>query len=106
MHACACMCIKRVTDNKEVFEAWVEKALWLRVSRRGSGSDSRRAGGAQDAEGEGVKNLIEERRCTLLVFPPSYSPDSSPIEEAFSKIKHLVRKAGKRTQEALNEAIA
>ena len=30
----------------------------------------------------------------------------NPIEEAFSKIKNLVRKAGERDGEALNEAIA
>ncbi len=39
------------------------------------------------------------------MFLPSYSPDLNPIEEAFSKIKGLVRKAGARTREALVEAI-
>ncbi|MDP9477710.1 MAG: IS630 family transposase, partial [Actinomycetota bacterium] len=34
-----------------------------------------------------------------------YSPDFSPIEEAFSKVKGLLRKAGARTREALVEAI-
>jgi transposase len=51
-----------------------------------------------------VKDLIEERGADL-VFLPSYSPDMNPIEEAFSKIKHLVRKAGARVREALVEAI-
>jgi len=47
-----------------------------------------------------------ERRGADLVFLPSYSsPDLNPIEEAFSKIKQLVRKAGARTREALVEAI-
>ena len=36
---------------------------------------------------------------------PSYSPDMNPIEEAFSKIKHLVRKEGARVREVLVEAI-
>ena len=36
---------------------------------------------------------------------PSYSPEMNPIEEAFSKIKHLVRKAVARTREELLEAI-
>ncbi len=40
------------------------------------------------------------------MYLPSYSPDLNPIEEAFSKIKGLVRKAGARTREALVEAIA
>jgi transposase len=53
---------------------------------------------------EKVKDLIEERGADL-VFLPSYSPDMNPIEEAFSKIKQLVRKAGARVCEALVEAI-
>jgi transposase len=52
-----------------------------------------------------VRELIEERGADLL-FLPSYSPDLNPIEEAFSKIKNIVRKAGARTREALVEAIA
>lgn len=52
-----------------------------------------------------VRELIEARGADLL-FLPSYSPDLNPIEEAFSKIKTLVRKAGARTREALIEAIA
>lgn len=52
-----------------------------------------------------VRDLIEERGCELVFLPP-YSPDFNPIEEAFSKIKNVVRKAGARTREALDEAIA
>jgi transposase len=40
-----------------------------------------------------------------LVFLPSYSPDLNPIEEAFSKIKNILRKSGARTHQALLEAI-
>ncbi len=36
---------------------------------------------------------------------PAYSPDFSPIEEAFSKVKALLRSAAARTREALVEAI-
>ena len=53
---------------------------------------------------EKVRELIEARGADL-VFLPSYSPDMNPIEEAFSKIKQLVRKAGARVREALVEAI-
>ena len=52
-----------------------------------------------------VRELIESRGCDLL-FLPSYSPDFNPIEEAFSKIKNIVRKLGVRTREALDEAIS
>jgi transposase len=41
-----------------------------------------------------------------LVFLPAYSPDLSPVEEAFSKIKALVKAAGARTRAALDAAIA
>jgi transposase len=51
-----------------------------------------------------VSDLVEGRGADL-VFLPSYSPDMNPIEEAFSKIKTLVRKVGARTREALVEAI-
>lgn len=40
-----------------------------------------------------------EARGARLVFLPPYSPDLSPIEPAWSKIKHLVRKAAARTWE-------
>ena len=52
-----------------------------------------------------VRELIEQKGCELL-YLPSYSPDYNPIEEAFAKIKHLLRKASARTKEALVEAIA
>ena len=52
-----------------------------------------------------VRELIEERGCELWLLP-SYSPDMNPIEEAFSKVKILLRKAKARTLEALFEATA
>ena len=51
-----------------------------------------------------VRQAIEAKGCQLL-FLPGYSPDLSPIEEAFSKLKTALRRAGARTQEALQEAI-
>ncbi len=54
---------------------------------------------------EKVRELIEARGAQL-VFLPSYSPDLNPIEEAFSKIKTILRKARARTREALIEAMA
>jgi transposase len=53
---------------------------------------------------ERVREIIEGRGCELL-YLPSYSPDLNPIEEAFSKIKGLLRKAQARSREALLEAI-
>ena len=51
-----------------------------------------------------VKMAIETKGCQLL-FLPGYSPDFSPTEEAFSKRKTALRRAGARTGEALEEAI-
>jgi transposase len=52
-----------------------------------------------------IGELIEQRGCEL-VYLPAYSPDYNPIEEAFAKIKHLLREASARTREALVDAIA
>jgi transposase len=54
---------------------------------------------------ERVRLLIEARGCTIQ-YLPAYSPDLSPIEEAFSKLKTRLRQAKARTRETLYEAIA
>lgn len=41
-----------------------------------------------------------------LFFLPKYSPDLNSIEMLFSKLKHGLRKAAKRTQEAVYQAVA
>lgn len=51
-----------------------------------------------------VREMIEGAGVEVLYLPP-YSPDFNPIEEAFAKIKNLLRKAGARVREALVEAI-
>lgn len=52
----------------------------------------------------GVRQAIEAVGCRLLYLPP-YSPDLNPIENAFSKLKGLLRKAAERTVEGLWAAI-
>jgi transposase len=87
-----CLAVEGPT-TKAVFEAYVEQVL----------APSLRPGqvvildnlGAH--KGERVRELIEGRGCSLLFLPP-YSPDFSPIEEAFSKIKALLRKAAVRVR--------
>jgi transposase len=51
-----------------------------------------------------VRELIEERGARIW-FLPTYSPDCNPIEEAFSKVKTLLRSAAARTHETLVAAI-
>jgi len=53
----------------------------------------------------GVREMIEARGARLLYLPP-YSPDFNPIEQAFAKLKALLRKAAARTLDALETAIA
>lgn len=53
---------------------------------------------------ERIRLAIEARGCTLLFLPP-YSPDFNPIEQAFSKLKAILRGLGARTQETLQEAV-
>lgn len=96
----AAVSIKGATDA-EVFETYVEEFL----------APTLEAGQVVVLDGLGahkterVRDLVEARGADLL-FLPSYSPDLNPIEEAFSKIKNIVRKAGARAREALDEAIA
>jgi transposase len=86
--------------NAKVFETYVERVLGPTL-RRGQVvvMDNLSA-----HKGERVRELIEQRGCELL-YLPSYSPDFNPIEEAFSKIKGLIRKVEARSREALLEAI-
>jgi transposase len=51
-----------------------------------------------------VREEIEHRHCQLLYLPP-YSPDFSPIELAFAKLKAFLRQVAARTQDDLDEAI-
>ena len=53
----------------------------------------------------GLREAIENRQAQLLDLPP-YSPDLNPIEQAFAKLKALLRKAGERTRDGLWNAIA
>jgi transposase len=90
----------RGATTSAVFEAYVEQVLAPALrSGRVVVMDNLSA-----HKGERIKELIEGQGCQLL-YLPAYSPDFNPIEEAFSKIKGLVRKAEARTREALVEAI-
>jgi transposase len=72
-------------DEAALFEAYVEGVL----------ASSLRPGRVMVMDnlgahrGDRVRELIEARGCSLLYLPP-YSPDFSPIEETFSKLKALL----------------
>jgi len=48
----------------------------------------------------GVREAIQTQGATLWYLQP-YSPDLNPIEQAFAKLKALLRKAAKRSVETL-----
>ena len=52
-----------------------------------------------------VRTLIKARGCELWSLP-AYSPDLSPIEEAYAKLKNGLRRVGARTEAGLIDAIA
>lgn len=95
----AAMTIEGGTD-RAVFEAYVEQGL-APTLRPGQVVviDNLRA-----HQSDKARRAIEARGCRVL-FLPAYSPDFSPIEEAFSKIKACLRRAGARTRAELEAAI-
>jgi transposase len=55
-------------------------------------------------KGTGIRAAIEAAGASLLYLPP-YSPDFNPIENAFAKLKAMLRKAAERTVDGLRNAI-
>jgi transposase len=51
-----------------------------------------------------VREIVEGQGCELVYLPP-YSPDLNPTEQAFAKVKGLLRRTEARTREALIEAM-
>lgn len=84
------------STNKEVFEAYVERAL-APTLKVGQVVVMDNLSAHKPAR---VRELIEGRGCELI-YLPAYSPDFNPIEEAFSKIKGMVRRSAVRTKDAL-----
>ena len=86
--------------NREAFEAYVEQVLAQEL-RPG---DIVIMDNLSSHKGPRVRALIEEAGAELRYLPP-YSPDFNPIENAFAKLKALLRKAAQRTVEGLWTAI-
>jgi transposase len=86
--------------NRVAFETYAEKVLGPEL-RPG---DIVIMDNLSSHKGPRVRAMIEAAGATLLYLPP-YSPDFNPIENAFSKLKALLRKAAERTVSALWGAI-
>lgn len=95
----ACMSIEAATD-KDVFMAFLRHVL-VPALRPGQVVVLDNLGAHKAHE---VRELIEAAECRLLYLPP-YSPEFNPIEQCWSKLKALLRSAGARTKEALEEAL-
>jgi transposase len=54
---------------------------------------------------ERVTQAVEAAGCTLVYLPP-YSPDFSPIENMWSKVKAILRSIGARTFDTVVDAVA
>lgn len=94
-----CLAVEGPT-TREVFEVYLERVL----------APSLKPGqivvvdNLSAHKGGRVREILEKVGCELVYLPP-YSPDFNPIEQAFSKVKRLLRKAQARTREALIEAM-
>lgn len=94
-----CLAVEGPT-TREVFEVYLERVL----------APSLKSGqivvvdNLSAHKGGRVREILHRAGCELVYLPP-YSPDFNPIEQAFSKVKGLLRKARARTREALIEAM-
>jgi transposase len=93
------MAVEGSTD-REAFEAYLEHAL-APTLKAGQVVVLDNLSAHKPAR---VRELIEGKGCELI-YLPAYSPDFNPIEEAFAKIKDILRRAGARTKDALVDVL-
>ena len=86
--------------NRASFEEYVEKVLVPELRA----CDIAVMDNLPSHKGPRVREMIEAAGAELMFLPP-YSPDFNPIENAFSRMKALLRKAAERTVEGLWTAI-
>jgi transposase len=86
--------------NGEVFLAWVRQSL-VPTLKPGKVVIMDNLGSHR---GKAVRRAIRDAGAKLL-FLPKYSPDLNPIEQVFSKLKHLLRKTQAPSYDAVLAAI-
>ena len=82
--------------NADAFEAYVEKVLVPELLK----GDVVVMDNLSSHKGSRIRHLIEAAGAQLRYLPP-YSPDLNPIENAFSKLKAVLRKVAERTMDGL-----
>jgi len=96
----AAMTIEEATDA-DIFLAFVQQVLCPALKP----GDVVVLDNLSSHKSSAVRASIEKAGAELLYLPP-YSPDMNPIEQAWAKLKELLRAAQARTREALEQAIA
>ena len=86
--------------NRDAFRAYVNQVLVPELTP----GDIVVMDNLSSHKGTGVREAIEAAGATLRYLPP-YSPDFNPIENAFAKLKALLRKAAERSVDGLWNAI-
>jgi transposase len=86
--------------NRDAFQAYVNQVLVPELAP----GDIVVMDNLGSHKGPAVREAIEAAGAALLYLPP-YSPDFNPIENAFAKLKALLRKAAERTVESLWDTI-
>ncbi len=94
-------CVFDQPINATNFQAWVEQFLVPTLQPR----DVVVMDNLSSHKAAAIRRAIRKAGA-LLIFLPPYSPDMNPIEQAFSKLKTLLRKANARTREQLEACIA
>ncbi len=89
-------CVIDKPMNGVIFKAYVEQMLAPSLSP----GDIVIMDNLSSHKVKGIVEAIEARGAKILYLPP-YSPDLNPIEQAFSKLKALLRKAAERSIDAL-----
>ena len=87
--------------NRDAFQAYIDQVLVPELKP----ADIVIMDNLSSHKGAKVREAIEAAGAILLYLPP-YSPDLNPIENAFAKLKALLRKAAARTVDGLWAAIA
>ena len=87
--------------NGETFQLYIEKVL-VPTLRPGDIVIMDNLG---SHKGKAVRSAIRAAGARLF-YLPKYSPDLNPIEQFFAKLKHWLRKAAKRSTDAVYNAIA
>jgi len=96
----ATMTIEEATDT-EIFLAYVEQVLCPALQS----GDVVVMDNLSSHKVNGVRELIQQAGAEVLYLPP-YSPDLNPIENAWFKIKQILRAIKARSTETLDQAIS